>query len=447
MSVFWPRCRALMSVVFDGRGAPNSKPLTIEATPRNATVTRNGYQEADTWSIDFDARLLPFDPELIASMAVRIYMYDAEGDDTREWALERYEMVRGLADNANLDIEDKQSFKCDGRDYTGVLDPEWNPKKKIPSGKPLDKTIEDMADAAAPANTQARFEVKWESSRPIPIVGAAHRSTKKKGLWVKPGKTYWDTIYEMALSHGFIVYIRDSTIIVTDPAAQTRASLAQAARVVHGRHLSELHVERKLSRSVVPQIMLVAWDPVTRKRIEVRYPEKKFINPGTGSLSTALGTKRDDVVYLPAPPGIIDRDTLRAFAKMRYEQMGRSESVYRFSTKFLAVGVNDGLPEAVSRGTVDLLRLQAGSPVAIAFDAFNAEQMRNLTAGQREAHLRSLGYSEQVSEFVAANYDRIDQFRQPYYTREANYEMSDDGLTISVEAVNYASEARERRWE
>lgn len=440
MAVFHPRCRALLSVVFDGRGGPNSAPLTVEARPQSATVNRNGYHEADTWSLEFDARALPFDPELIASVAARVYMFDAEGDDQREWALERYEMVRGLADEAELAVEDGQRFILSGRDYTGVLDPEWDPRKKVPAGRPLDKTIEEIADLAAPPGTLARFEVVFDSDRPIPTCGGLQRSTKKKGLWVKPGKTYWDLIYDLAVAHGFIAFVRDSQIIITDPRTQNRATLAEAPRVVYGRHLLSLRAQRRLAKERVPQIEIRAWDPKGRKPITVTYPTKR------NTITTGLGTKKDEVLRLPAPDGVVDRDALLRYAQLRYELMARAETTYTFGTRHLAVGRNDNLPDA-DRRDFDMLRLDAGSAVVIAFDSFNGEQMRVLDTGQREEHLRSQGYSGAVSAFVARNYERLDQFRQPYYVRTVSYEWSDDdGLEITVEAVNYASEAREQRF-
>ena len=114
--------------------------------------------------------------------------------------------------------------------------------------------------------------------------------------------------------------------------------------------------------------------------------------------------------------------------------MGRAEAAYRAETSNL---------ESLDRQ--DLFRLKAGSPISIAFDPFNVEQMRALELEKRVAHLRELGYSERLAGFVAESYDRLDQFRQPYYTTQVEYTWSsDDGMTIAIEAKNYAYEARER---
>ena len=49
---------------------------------------------------------------------------------------------------------------------------------------------------------------------------------------------------------------------------------------------------------------------------------------------------------------------------------------------------------------------------------------------------RAQGFSAGLSQFVASYYERLDQFRQPYYTRTVEYQFeSDGGMTITVEAV------------
>jgi hypothetical protein len=431
MATWYPRCHALLSVVLDGRGGADTEPLLVETTPISARVCRNGYHDADTWSLEFDARAMPFDPDLLRSAAAFIYMFAAEGmEDRREWAVPDHEMVRGLADDASISLsDDGQVLSMEGRDYTGLLlDAEWDPRDRIPAGQPLDVTIQAIADAAAPPGARARFEVAFLGEGTPPIVGAAHRSTKKKGLWVKPGKSHWDVIYEMAISHGAIAYVQGEQIIVTDPNTQTELSLQRAPQLVYGRNLDSLDVSRHLTKERVPQIKMVAYDPRSGERVEVLFPERGE------KVTDGLGSKKDEILVLPAPKGIGDRDTLRRIARARHANLGRSEASYRAETCNL-----DSLDGQ------DLLRLQAGSPVSIGFDPFNLEQMRSLTLAQREAHLRELGYSSKLAAFVAERYERLDQFRQPYYTTQAEYSWSiDDGISISIEAKNYAYEARER---
>jgi hypothetical protein len=433
-SGFWPRCRAGLSVVFDGRGGGDSSPLLVEAAPRAATVSRNGIHDADTWSLDFDLRALPFDPDFVRSIAVVIYMWNADDatDDGREWAVPEYEMIRGLADDAGFKLDDR-TFHMEGRDYTGLLiDVEWDAKKRVPSGGLLTETIQAIADAAAPPNTRARFEVEWGSLDPVPRVGAARRSTKRKGLWVKPGTTTWEVIYNMAISHGYVARVVGQEIRITDLRIQTRESVQSAARLIYGRTLETLDVNRKLTRERVPQVRVTAYDAAAGKAIEVLYPAKG------DTVTTGLGTKRNEVTTLPAPPGITDRDTLKRYARARYADMARSEAVYKASTFHLVSGDEFD-------GESDLLRLDNADPIAIKYDAWNRELLRQLSEEQRVEHLMALGYSESVSATIASHLELADQFRQPYYIRSATFDFDvDQGIEISVAAVNYAYESRNR---
>lgn len=431
-SDYRPRCMVQLAVVYDGRGAPNTPPLLIEVAPSACTVTRNGYHEADEFSITFPARALAaVDPDLIASMGVAVYMFEAAPGEAIEWAVPDYEMIRGLADEPEFTLDEGgQSISVGGRDYTGLLlDPEWDPRKKIPAGRPLDVTIQAIADAAAPPGATARFTVKYESLEcPIPpIVGRSQRSTKKKGLWVKPGKSYWHVIYEMAVAEGFIVFVRGETIHVTDPRTQTEASATLAPALVYGRNLKSLSISRRLAKEKVPQILISSYDPVAEARIEAVYPAS------TREVTSAVGIKKGELLRITAPPGITDRDTLRRIAKTRHQLMARAEALYKVSTRHL---------EDVDARS--MMQLDAGQPLWVRFDPYNRETMRALSESERTAHLLAQGFSEEVAVFVAAYFDRLAQFEQPYYTRSATYDYSSsDGLEISAELVNYAFEGRE----
>lgn len=431
MTVYHPRCYVMLSVVLDGRGAGDSDPLLIETVPMSATVSRNGYHEANSWSVDYDARLTPIDPDLIRSMEVAIFMFGADGaTDDRDWAVPAYEMVRGLADEPSITLDRSgQRIHVEGRDYTGLLlDEEWDPRDRIPAGKPLDETVQAIADAAAPPGARLRFEVVFDSldSDP-PIVGASRRSTKKKGLWVKPGKTYWDVIYEMAIQEGFIAYVKGPQIIVTDPRTQTRASLAEAPRLAYGRDLESLRFTRRLAKERVPQIEVVCHDNRTGKPIRVRYPASHDSAP-----TTSLGTVKDERQRVVIRSGVRDEATLRRIARTRYDNLGRCEATYEWETRHLR-----------SLNNLDLFGLDAGTPIYLQFDPFNAEQMRALSSGQRVEHLLAMGYSARVAQFVAKHYDRMDVFRQPHYQREVTYSWDGSSMAISGKAVNYAYEPRE----
>lgn len=445
MAIFHPRCGAQLTVAFDGRGAPN-KIFTIDhVKPRSCTVARNGYHEADTWHATFDARVLPLDPESIASMAIRIYMWDSGGDENKEWQVDENEMIRGLADDDEFKIGSDQQLVVSGRDYTAALDAEWDSRVSIPAGITLDDAVQFVADKAAPVGSAFRFNVVWEAETdPVRSAGAA-RSSKRKGMWIKPGKTHWDVIYDLCIQHGFIVFIRKSTIHISDPRTQTQESIAQAPVFTHGRDLISFSAKRKLAKERVPQIKIVYWDAKQRAKFEVLHPKRG------AKLTTGLGLKKNEIETIPAPAYCHDKDSALRFAKMRWELLARSETTYKIETRHVTVPGPSPIsivPETGESFTreedFNLLRLREGDAVRVEFDPFLGDQMRALDYAGRVRFLESLGYAPRLCAFVATNIDRIDQFRQPYYVKRAEFDFEQrDGLKIEIDAVNFAYERRE----
>lgn len=452
MSIFWPRCALKLTFILDGRGGANSKPKTIVSVPRSCTVSRNGYHEADTFNAELDLRVLPFDPEIIASCAVDVYMWDSQGDESANFMTERNRMIQGLIDEPELAVGGHRAITISGRDYTAILDPDWDPRDKVPSGIPLTEAVQFVADKAAPAGTTARFLVQWESDDPIPLSGGTSRSTKRKGMWVKEGKTHWDVIYDLCIQHGYIVFIVDTRIIISDPRSQTKKSLAAAPRITHGRDLISFNAKRKLARERVPQIRVIYWNAAARDRFDVTYPTETDKHP----LAIGAGLKKNEVLVLPAPTYCHDRDSALRFAKMRWEMMARAESTYTLRTRHMTIPAAGDISElfdldtthAINEdGDFDLLQMQAGDAIGVRFDPFNLEDMRALSEGERVAFLEDLGYRGDVAAFVAANFERLNQFRQPYYARKLDYQWSQtDGLQIEIEAVNFADERKELKW-
>lgn len=458
-SVFWPRCRVMLQAVFDAHTtdpSKNSRPLVLDCAPKSCTVVRNGYHEPGTFTMEIDARVLPFDPDSIASCAVRVYMWDSEGDESMQWHVQEFEMIRGLADEIADRVGDGQHITISGRDYQAVLDGEWDPTKMIPSGVPLDEAVQAVADLAAPKNNANRFAVEFrgtdDSGNPVraPIIGAALRSTKKKGLWVKPGKHYWEVIYQMCIDNGFIVYIGDSSapgggaaIIIANPRTQSTDTLRDAPRVVYGRELLWFDFKRKLAKQKVPRIIIVFWDPRTKQKVEVAYPAN------AREITTGLGLKKNEDMRVPAPRGCIDRDTALRFAKMRWDLLARAEAEYTFATNHMKIDRTRHVQFWGGSFTdeFDMMQLRAGDAIGVEFDPFNTEHLRALEVGERVEFIVGMGYTPAIATFVANNVERITQFKQPFYCHKVTYTFDEtNGLEIEVEGVNFASEAREIQW-
>lgn len=415
----------------------------LEVDPREADVGLNGFYEADTFGITLDSRILPFDPDQIAYAAVRVYMWDSQKDlSVSEWATQANEMIRGLVDDIDTTtVGEDNAVKFTGRDYTALLaDAEWDPKNKVKSGGFLNDVVQSIADEAAPEGTRARFEVVWQGEDDPPLCGGLQRGTKKKGMWVKPGKSYWDVIWDLCIQHAFTARVEGSRIIIDEPITQTRQSLQDAPRLIYGQNLNELSIRRKFSREVVPQIVIRAWDPVTKKRIEVMYPKKRNVQiTGTDALGTPLTAKKDEQMFFPAPAGVFDREALLRHARNRFYHMGRGETVYTMTTSALWI---DGSQPGQE---INMLQLRPGYAIGIHFDPFNQQQLRQMEdTGQRVQHIISLGYSGAIANFVANNFERMELFKQEYYFNRGSVSYSiDDGIEIEIEACNFSYEVKE----
>lgn len=466
--VYYPQCRAILSVVFDGFGQRggivdpfdendgDSKPTIIQVVPREAQCNLTGYKEADTWSMSFDAKALPISPDLIRAINVEIYMFDAGAvlPDIASYANADNLLVAGLADNSSLTASSSgREFTCDGRDYTALLlDKRWDPRVRVPAGVLISKAVQDIVDVAVQAARTGRtLTVKYQAEADEPVVGQYRSKTNKNGKPVKSGENAWDVVYKMCLTEGLICFVRGFDVIITDPQTLTLQSASQARKVAYGRNLSQLKVERKLGKEKTPQVEVTSYSSSQRGSIAARFPESK------DAVSTGIGTKQDDRVHYVVK-GVNDVTVLKRYAETMYNNLARGESKITFSTKSLTdlsggtIAVDaisggsgqDGGPSLAVQSALSMLGLRAGDPVVIGFDPFNETLMENSTTDQRYEQLRQLGYSQSVARLVSTEYERIDQFKKPFYVRDVGVQWSHkDGITLEVEAVNFVALGRD----
>ncbi len=496
--VYYPQCVAFFKVLFDGFGeteptvpprkipdlaTPNfvnfggtgaQKATVIELRPKSAQVNYNGYKDADTFELEFDAKLFPFSPELIRNAEVQIHMYHQSHGYTKEFPprTEKNLMIAGLIDEAHLRLSaDGRSFRVSGRDFTSImLDKTWDPKKRVPHGKDIEQCIQDLVDEAFHQVDGSRLvDVVFEGSTDVPDLGSISELTTlgkvkpqsgatktadgkvlrkakpkkakkvkqvgfgntrstKKGKAVHAGRNYWDVIYATCISYGFIVYVRGYTVVIADPKTLLDTNKDKAKQFAYGHNLENLEVERKFSKQAVPQIIVKSYDSINRRVTQGSYP--KSVKEKT----TAIGTKRDETRVVVVH-GITDTDRLDEIAKSYYDNLARSEAKIRFAT----MDLRD------LRG-LDLLTVRHGDAVYVGFDAFNDQLLQQVKGiGQRAEILRKLGYSNQMAQLIAEEYERINQFRRPFYVRSFTVHWDNDkGLKVDGEGINFVSEKRDQ---
>jgi hypothetical protein len=402
-------------------------------------------------------------------MAVEIHMFQTDGlsgdvpftgddfADTTEGLV-----IAGLVDDARYAAgSEGRAFQVSGRDYTALmLDRQWDPIKRFPVGGTLAEAVQDLVDEAAQASrtgrvltvkvvgtdetptlgpdnvkdnaliTRGKYSVSKKGNLTIPTSGNGNIHTNKKGVPVKSGSNYWDVIYRQCIRHGFIVYVRGTDVIISTPQTLTEATAGRIRRVAYGQNLSDLSIDRKMGKESVPQIEVLCYDNTTMKPISGKYPSDAEVNKKPSV--TGLNTKKDEKMLVTVH-GIVDVGVLENLAKLYYHNIARSEGKIKFSTKDL-----------VDLDGSDLMFLRPGDPVQLGFDALNDEEFRQLAEFERFEKLLSLGYDEQVAGVIATEYDKINQFRVPFYTQdvELNFNIA-NGLNIEVQAVNFISVGRD----
>jgi hypothetical protein len=465
--IIYPECRVNLSAVFDGFGGPDEPTVITDILPYSVNVHLNSYKEADTWEITFDAKRFPFSPELLRSAAIEIYLFNKQSQTSPEkWYDQNNLLVTGLVDQGTITQDENGGVvSISGRDYTALLiDRQWDPTKsgkagRLPDGN-LQEVVQQLVDEATNYEETGRtltvklFDVDDEpgvsnvdanvlqSKVTIPKT-TKHKTRKKRGIAVKADSTYWDVIYKLCLSYGFIVFVKGFEVWITKP--HVLQNVAQTNfRVAYGRNLEKLEVERKMSKEATPQIRVRSYDPKTQTAIEGRYPSDNDVDAQQkgkdkkgkgGGFLTGVGIKREEFkVY--TVPDVKDVSALTEIAKTTYYTLARGEGIIRFSTPALRDSDDN-----------DLLKMRSGDSVEIKWDAFNAEMMTNkdVTREQKIGILLSLGYSMDVAALVASQYSKLDYFRQPFYVKEVNFNWDkDQGCTVDVEAMNFINPESER---
>jgi hypothetical protein len=461
MGRYYPQARAVLKVVFDGFGGDDSHPTVVHVLPVSINVRLNGYRQADTFDMEFDSRQFPFSPELIRAAGVEIYLFQTAGlvGDVSSYATDANLTISGLVDDDGLSAGDTgATFKVSGRDYTCLmLDKEWPVGKRIPVGEDLDKTVQRLVDECTNHKTAGRtLTVRFLDESDVvkagkiaktttgtvkikPKVGVKHSRTNKRGIPVRSGKNYWDVIYSLCLQHGFIAYVKGTDVIISKPHV-LNATADQVYRVAYGRNLATLEIDRHMGREQVPQIVVSSYDADTQSTIEAAWPDKLVakvsgdakVKGQAAAQLTSIGTVKETIRRYVFP-GIRDKAQLQEIAKTIYQSLGRCEAKIKFTTADLK-----------DLQGADLILMRPGDAVQIGFDEVHIEQLRSLTAPQREARMRQLGYSPAVAQLVATEFDRINQFRHPWYVRDVGLSWHNDkGLDVEAEGINFISIARD----
>ncbi len=483
MPVFYPRCRAVLEVIFDGfaEEAQDSEVFVIDVVPKSARITRNGYEQADSWSITFNALDLPIDPQLIRAGAAAVYLYQEKGQAPRvverpgasalkqslrvadELRLENAAVkfderpcIAGLFDDIELDLSDEKLVTISGQDYTDfLLKIQWKPQpngraRRLPSGRRLDLILEDLL---AEADEEGRLTLKVENLDPedLPVVGKGEGRANQRGIPVKTDTSYWDVMYGLAIRHSCLLYMRGLDVVLAREANHTDRSDPRVKRLAWGTNLESMRLTRRLEKMNTPTIVIRSYDPRTKKTIEVDYPpggfsrvkqdtvfkqkgkRTKITRSGGGFTKTGkakkVSIKKSEEYQIIPVRGITDVAVLREAAELRYNRLARAEREMVVTTRDLVDLDGD-----------DMLNLFAGDSVYVEFTEFNLEILNNsdVTGAEKFTYLVNKGFGEQVAAALVTYWDKLRFIDRPMRLKEASLDYDvDDGIRIEMTLQDY----------
>lgn len=436
-NVFYPQARVTLSVIFEDFGDEPQAPKAFAVQPRKITVYSNSFKEADTWSIEFDARDLPVTPHQIRGGSCEVYLFQAQGvgqlpetvrgkDDPDTEQIEGLNAtVVGLFDEYGMEFsDDGRTVTIDGTDYTSLyIAKQWKEGRRVPTGKKLDVILRGLMGEVDTAKAMT-LEVR-PTGATTQIVGGGSTKTNKKGGAATTAQNYWDVMFDLSIRHGYVIFVEGTKVVIAELESYIQSKKANVRKMAWGRNLSRLRMSRRIGKEQVPIIEVRSYDDKRRKTIKGR-----FDGGGKQKAVTGLGTKRDEV-FVVYYPGIREEKQLVSIAKQIYYLKARSEQKIEIETMDLRD--LDG---------ADLIELRTGDALAIGFDPFNAEVelLDGQSEGRRLQTLKDLGYDPVVAAAIAKSFETCSLFRAPFRVREATLEWSHDGgLSISAELENYAN--------
>jgi hypothetical protein len=499
--VYYPQARAILQVVFDGFGdtARDSPVTVIPVLPRDVTIHRNSYSQADSWELTFDAGDLPVDPAFIRSGAVEIYIFQTDGVDTRivdrrdplsslddpgttprdpvdtallgarrlgqadteeaqaranrdRFAGAARPLIAGLFDQSDLDLsEDGKWVSIQGQDYTAhLLSLQWPPQangraRKVPIGAPLDQLL---ASILAEADPDGQLQLVTRGiTGPLPVVGEKEARGNRRGISVDANTNYWDVMYGLALRHGFILYVDALDVVLARPRNLDADSAGRIKRMAWGTNLANLRLSRELGKEQSPTILVRGYDPVTRRVVEAEYPEGEFSRgfkvgdkpkKQAATTTTTRKSKKGKVTTT-----IRNRDEYQiipAYGVTDVATLRRMAETYyqlRGRAERKIVAVTRDLRDLRES---DMLSISAGDAVWIEWQEFNAELLRNpaMSQGAKIDHLIGRGFNASVAARIVESFEKLAALDRPLRFKEGTITYStEDGVTIEMELADF----------
>jgi hypothetical protein len=500
MSVFYPQGVVSLRLRFEDFGDKTNAvykadyPITTFA--KSLRVNINDYNKADTFDMQLDYKQFPFDPRLLRSVGVTIYIEDkkklfqsgANQDDNPLNTIKpdpKNIVFVGFADKSKIELNDNdRTVHLEGRDFTALLIDLPYFGGPVNLTLPIDQAIRAILDANE-ATKNIAIEKRLDPGEVIPVLAALGTDLSQLGGSKNAQKddSYWEIIQRIIGDAGLIAYIELDKLIITKP--RNLYDRTKSKIFAYGRNVKMMEFDRKLGRQKGFNIRIVSVDLLKKSLIEAKIPEE-----AQESWAKALGIKREPVkipkpiafqlnASLPTTPGappatpqaqvnpgvnaatatpdevapyftfkvtnIVDKDHLIQIGQKIYEELGRQQLEGTFESHEMLVA--DSLGEEFN-----VMQLRIGTPLEVIIDGSDLEGIKKIvrenkgnptidsTVVQRKVKqfLIAQGYHEGVSNLVEVMSTATAKIDTPFFTKEIEYQLEENsGFTLKVDFVNF----------
>lgn len=477
MRVYYPRAFVQLKVVVDGLAkgikVQDAKRLNIKAIPKSVQIHKNSDNQADSFSLTFDANDMPFFPGQILACEVEVYLYQVDGAETgslisgkpstdtrtnigrasvdaliadaeRQIKGKGIEpVVIGLVDDASLNMgSDGRWLELSGQDYTAHFQSvQWPPlangrARKVTIGQRLDVWLNSVMREVDPSG-RISLILENVAAKDLPTVGQGFTRTNKNGITIEQGTKYWDVIYKVAKMHGFSAFIDGAHVVLRATRGKDDQVQRKFFTMAWGHNVESVDSSRKLGQEAAPRVIMRAFDQKKRKVVEASWPPegseaaKKSTKVSSSGSKDVMPNKPGEFIIKAAPAGITDPKQLQALAREEREHIAGGEQKLLIKTRDLR-----DIARAGGEGN-DLLGLRHGDIMALELSQIDYNGVgERKTVGERTAYLEQRGFSQDVAQFVASNFEAITRSGTVFVVREASFDYSvEDGISLEIELI------------
>ncbi len=483
MSFYYPRAAVKLRILPEDfkltSDAVNQTPIEVLVLPKKVSITRNDYKTADTFNMKLDYKNFPFDPRIIRSCGVVIYMEDMQGPDKIVPSRDNT-VFAGYVDTETVSFDEmNQEVSFEGRDFTCLLiDQKYAINKPVSEQMPLDVAIKEFL-GQVPALQQLKIENRTGSTE-LPSLSSfypAHADPLNGQRNPGSKESYWSMIQDACNRASLVCFMELQTLVITVPRNQSETR-NDDIKFIYGKNVKKLEFKRKLGRLkninisvrsragkevIIAKIPLEAeqsWcDAFGIKKEEVIVPQllptgliddqsKGSKVSGDQFVDHAKGVAGQPAPYLSFNiDNVADHAQLVKIGQSTYEQYSLQQLEGTLETReMLGHGPSKNVTGAVSQKAqpgirsnqakkYDLTKIKKGQSISIEIDTDDLGHIsRFQDYSTRLQYLVNHGYNKKVASIFASS---LGKFSPRFFIKSCTISLdSETGFELSINFIN-----------